>query len=112
MKITYRNGIVLEAVTLQSSSQTMRVAVNGHDDVMEFNRIHGVWVSEDCEPVIVATTINCQRIDPVFSEDDFICSPALASHLISLLTTGDDVQFLDYPPPADSDRLRDSPMVA
>jgi hypothetical protein len=53
MTITYSNGTVLEAIVLAHEEEALRVAVAGEGDVRTFRRIHGVWISEECEPVAV-----------------------------------------------------------
>jgi hypothetical protein len=91
MKIRYQNGSAFEGITLSRTQQTMRVAVKGGDDVLEFTNIHGTWVSEDCEPVTMEVGMTCAPVENL-SEDDFICSQELAAHLVSLLfndSTGD-----------------------
>ena len=51
MTIYYTDGRSLEGVLLRRTDDSLRVAVEGSDDVEEFTRINGVWVSGDCEPV-------------------------------------------------------------
>jgi len=69
----------------------MRVAVPGGEDILEFTRIHQVWVSEDCEPVQIefAWQRHPAAAEAV-SEADFICSHDLAAHLLHLLWTDSD----------------------
>lgn len=86
MKIRYQNGTVIEGSTLSRTEETMRVAVKGRDDVMQFTNIHGTWVSEDCEPVILEVGMT-RRPGAAYSDDCFICSPELAGRLVCLLFT-------------------------
>lgn len=94
MNIRYQNGAALEAITLFKNEQTMRLAIRGQDDVMELTNVHGIWVSEDCEPVTVEMAMTTKNVE-AYSEDDFICSPELAGHLLRLLVTGDDGAALE-----------------
>jgi hypothetical protein len=62
----------------------MRVAVEGGDDAVELIKVHGTWISEDCEPVTLE--YGPRRIAPAtLSEADCTCSRDLASRLIDLL---------------------------
>jgi len=88
MTITYSNGKTVEAVLLSRMGDTMRLAVQGGDDVMEFTEIHGTWVSSECEPVSIEFA--WQRLDrkPRISEDDCCCSREVAARLIHSLFAG------------------------
>jgi hypothetical protein len=64
----------------------MRVAVEGCDDAAEFIKVHGTWISEDCEPVTLE--YGPRRTAPATPSDaDCICSRDLAARLIDLLLT-------------------------
>lgn len=84
MKIRYQNGSAIEGLTLYRTDHTMRMAVKGRDDVMELTRIHGAWITDDCEPVIMETGIAFKDVVND-SDEDFICPRELAEHLVSLL---------------------------
>ena len=58
MTITYSNGTVLEVIVLAHEEEGLRVAVAGDGDVRTFQFIHGVWISEECEPVAVEFDID------------------------------------------------------
>ncbi len=92
MTIRYQNGTVIEGSTLFRTEETMRVAVKGGDDVMQFTNIHGTWVSEDCEPVIMEIGMT-RRPVAGYSDAGFICPPELASRLVGLLFTGTAADF-------------------
>jgi hypothetical protein len=86
MTIRYADGKAIEGVTLARTADIMRVAVKGCEDATEFINVHGTWISEDCEPVIMeyAPLPNA----PIeLSEADCICSRDLAARLIDLLST-------------------------
>ena len=68
----------------------MRVALEQHEDVVVLTRVHDVWVSDECEPVQVDFEWARPAKEPEAREEDCICSPALAAHLIHLLYTGDE----------------------
>ena len=90
MTITYTDGKTLEAVLLSRSltEDTMRLAVEGADDVMEVVNIHGTWVTQDCEPVSIRYAWERRGPRPEITEDDCICSRELASRLIHSLFAG------------------------
>ena len=85
MTITYANGTVLEAIVLAHEEEALRVAVAGEGDVRTFRRIHGVWISEECEPVGVEFPWQRRAASPALSEDDCICPKELAARLIRTL---------------------------
>jgi hypothetical protein len=90
MTITYSNGTVLEAIVLAHEEEALRVAVAGDGDVRTFRRIHGVWISEECEPVAVEFAWERHGAANVPDEVDCICPKKLASRLISMLLAGTD----------------------
>jgi len=84
MTIRYPDGRTIEAVTLRRTDNFMRVAAKGCEDTAEFTRVHGTWISEDCEPVIME--YGQPGNDPTtLSEADCICPRELAARLIDLL---------------------------
>ena len=89
MTITYSNGTVLEAIVLAHEEEALRVAVAGEGDVRTFLRIHGVWISEECEPVAVEFAWQRHGAVNVLDEVDCICPKKLASRLISMLLAGE-----------------------
>ena len=89
MTITYSNGTVLEAIVLVHEEEALRVAVTGEGDVRTFRRIHGAWISEECEPVAVEFAWQRHGAVNVLDEVDCICPKELASRLISMLLAGE-----------------------
>jgi len=89
MTITYSNGTVLEAIVLAHEEEALRVAVAGESDARTFRRIHGVWISEGCEPVAIEFAWQRHGTVNVLDEADCICSKKLASRLISMLLAGE-----------------------
>jgi hypothetical protein len=87
MKITFLNGRAVEAVLLSRSDGTIRVAIDGADDVTEFCNVSGTWVSEDCEPARIEFAWQRSGHKPTISEADCCCSDDLAARLIHLLFT-------------------------
>ena len=85
MTIHHMNGTTELAVILSRTGNRLRVVVSGADDAVEFTNIHGVWVSQDCEPVTIEYEWEKRTTPDVISESDCVCSPALAAHLIHLL---------------------------
>jgi hypothetical protein len=94
MKIRYQNGSAIEGMTLVRTAHNMRVAVQGWDDVMELTNIRGTWVSNDCEPVAVEIGMTFEPVEN-YSDDNFICSQELASHLVNLLFSDSNEDWLD-----------------
>jgi hypothetical protein len=68
--IKYSNGLVLQGVVLSMGDQSMRVAIENSDDAVEFRRISGVWVSEDCE--VVSLQFSEQGYPVESPGDDFL----------------------------------------
>jgi len=86
MTIRYADGKAIEGVTLARTANMMRVAAEGSDDAVEFIKVHGTWISEDCEPVTLE--YGPRRTPPAtLSEADCTCSRELAARLIDLLLT-------------------------
>ena len=89
MTLQYLNGQIVEAVLLSRTDLVMRVIPKGFDDVVELQSVNGVWVSDDCEPVVVKFEWE-GRATATFSEEDFICPPELADRLVNMLLTADE----------------------
>jgi hypothetical protein len=85
MTLTYLDGRAVEAVLLARTETTLRVVVQGADDVIELSAINGTWVAPGCEPVGIEFA--WQRLDrkPKVSEIDCHCTDELATRLIRLL---------------------------
>ncbi|HUI82113.1 MAG TPA: hypothetical protein VLY24_29530 [Bryobacteraceae bacterium] len=97
MTITYWNGQTIKAALVVRTDNRMRVAIEGADDVTEFNEINGTWVSEDCEPARIEFGFGA-RAAHEYQEEDFVCSKDLAAHLIHrLLNPEEDDDFAPVP---------------
>ena len=57
MLIKYANGSILEGVPVSLRGGQLRVATKDGDDLLEFNLMEGIWVSESCEPVTFDLTL-------------------------------------------------------
>lgn len=90
MNIRYTNGQNFEAVLLSRTETTMRLALQGHDDIIGLTLVNNVWVSDECEPVHVDFSWARHHGAAEVAEADCICSHDLAAHLIHLLYTGDE----------------------
>jgi len=91
MTIKYSDGKSFEAVLLLRTENTIRLAVEGADDVMELTDINGTWVSDDCEPVFIEFAWQRHAYKPAVDEADCCCSRELAARLIhSLFAPGDE----------------------
>jgi hypothetical protein len=88
MIIRYSNGYQIEGVLVSRTDDSMRVAIQGSDDILHLNLIHGTWISEDCEPVQVDFAWK-KEDGPMVTLDDCICSKELAAKLLHLLFSGD-----------------------
>ena len=97
MTIHYANGKSIEALLLALSPNTLRVAIPGEDDVREFTRINGTWVSDDCEPARIEFAWERKKNQPEVNEADCICPPELAAYLIHLLLSGEDEPACEKP---------------
>ena len=51
MLIKYANGSLQEGMLVSLRGGQLRVATKDSDDLLEFNLVEGIWVSESCEPV-------------------------------------------------------------
>jgi hypothetical protein len=89
MTIRYSNGYSVEAFLLSRNETSMRVAIQGSDDVLELNEINGVWITEDCEPVQIQFEWMRNKDLPVVTVDDCVCPHDLAARLLHLLFSGE-----------------------
>ena len=90
MTIKYANGTKIEAVIVTRRENTIRVALQGGDDVVEFTDVNGTWVSEDCEPVQIEFAWQRRERQIEYSEADFVCPQELAARLIHMLLAGEE----------------------
>lgn len=88
--ITYPNRIRLEAIVLSHDDHEIRAISNGCDDVLVFTRIHGTWISEELEPVIVEFEWQRRSAAPDLSRDACICPKELAARLMWTLVRSAD----------------------
>jgi hypothetical protein len=89
MRIQYANGTTMEAALLARTENTIRVAPQGGDDVLEFTHRNGVWISEDLEPVQIQFEWERRGRKPEISEADCVCPQDLAARLVHLLLSGE-----------------------
>jgi hypothetical protein len=89
MTIHYNNGQVFEAVLLYRTDDSIRVAIQGSDDIRELNRINGTWVSDECEAVHVEFAWERHNSTADLTEADCVCSHELAARLIHALFAGE-----------------------
>lgn len=88
--ITYPNRTVLKAIVLSHDEQAIRAIAPGCTDVLSFTEHHGIWFSDDLEPVTI--TFEWQRLgmSSIPAAADCICPKELAAKLIHLLVADDD----------------------
>ena len=79
------DGIRIEAALLARYQHTVRVAVRGADDAVEFNEWNGTWISEDCEPVWIEFDWDERSAEPSSQECAFLCSPERGRRVIDAL---------------------------
>jgi hypothetical protein len=70
--IIYPNGTVLKAIVLSHEDHKIRAVAAGCDDVLDFTRIHGTWISEECEAVTIEFDWR-RGAGHAPSEDDCVC---------------------------------------
>src|ERR1051325_3726719 len=89
MTIRYSNGQVFEAALLSRTEGSMRIVIQGSNDVAELNQVNGTWVSEECEPVQVEFA--WARRGPIeeVTEADCVCPHELAARLLHVLFGGE-----------------------
>src|SRR5262249_28929621 len=92
MIIIYQNGTTAEAVILSKGDNSMRVAVKGCEDVVEFEHRNGFWISENLDPVLIRFEREQRKPVEIVSEADCICSKELAARLIHWLIVDDEHQ--------------------
>jgi hypothetical protein len=85
MIIKFSDDTKLQGRIFTQTGSTMRVALDGASDLVDFTCISGQWVSEDCEPVEIEFAWQRTPKAKVVSELDCICSPELASRLMQSL---------------------------
>ena len=90
MTIRYSNGQTFEAVLLNQTDDSMRIALQGSEDVLELKQVNGTWITDECEPVHVEFAWTRQSLLDEISEDDCVCSPELAARLLHLLFSGEE----------------------
>jgi hypothetical protein len=90
MTIRYTDGQTKEAVLLSRTKDSLRVVLEGADDLIELKRIRGTWISDDCEQVEVAFAWEGNARPEKPKEADCVCSHDLAARLISMLLVGGD----------------------
>lgn len=91
MIIRYRNGYTVEGLLLARTHDTMRVAIPGVDDTVEFQRINEWWVSDDCEPVYVEFDSADKGEEPPLGLEYRVCSREVGAHLLDRLFYGEEV---------------------
>jgi hypothetical protein len=103
MTIKYSDGKSVEAVLLSRTENTIRVAVEGAEDVTELSNVRGIWVSDECEPVSIQFAWRRNERKTALSEDDFCCSHELAARLIQLLFAGSAPETIELNAPVQTD---------
>lgn len=88
MIITLMDGQKHEAVIYSQTGNTMRVAINGAEDLVDFTCISGQWVSENCEAVEIEFAWQAIPTKSNVTEADCICSTKLAAELVECLWSG------------------------
>jgi hypothetical protein len=81
MTIRYRNGSLVEAILFSRTQTSMKAQLQGAEDITEFQLINGTWVSEDCEPVVVAFSGTIHGSATAGAVEDFVCSQEVAARL-------------------------------
>jgi hypothetical protein len=88
MIIKYWDGRTMEGFLLSRHENSMRVALEGSQDVLEFTEVRGNWVTENLEPVEIAFEWQRQpNAAKVLTDAECICAKDLAARLVRLLHT-------------------------
>jgi hypothetical protein len=74
-----------EAALVSRTGNSIRVAINGAEDIAEFREKNGVWISEDCDPATVDFALTKLAAKTAVCVDDCICPPELAARLVTML---------------------------
>ena len=92
VKITYSNGITLDALVLRHDDYELRAIAPGGEDVLSFTRVNSTWFSADLE--VVGIDFGWQRRLPAHAPTvaDCICPKELAAQLVTSLITGGEPQ--------------------
>jgi hypothetical protein len=91
MTIEYGSGKIREGIILAQTGTTMRVALKESDDTMELRLMDGCWTLPEGEQVNVSYAPPAPAPAAPYCEEDFICPPQLAEHLIALLHSPESV---------------------
>jgi hypothetical protein len=84
LTIRYANGLTKESILLSRTKDSLRVAIQGCDDVTELRQVNGTWITDECEPVQVTFAWQ-QDPTPETTEADCICPSEFAARLIHVL---------------------------
>jgi hypothetical protein len=90
MTITDPNGTVLKAIVLSHDEQAIRAIAPGCTDVLSFTEIHGIWFSDELEPVTIKFEWQRRGVSSIPAAADCICPKELAATLIHLLIADDE----------------------
>src|SRR5690242_3632935 len=77
MWITFLDGQIREAVIFSQNNQTLRVATEQSEDLLDLTCISGQWVTENCEPVQVEFAWDRRRPAAAITMEECICPPAV-----------------------------------
>jgi hypothetical protein len=89
MTIRYTDGRTVDGFLLARQENSMRVALEGGHDVVEYIDVQGNWVSENLEPVkITFEWERRSRTGERYDEAAFVCPQELANLLLRMLSTG------------------------
>ena len=87
MTIRYANGKIVEGLALVCTRESMRLALRGCRDAVEFTAApDGTWLSESGEPVEISPHLPHALNSDCLEE--FICPPDVMARLLDGLQTG------------------------
>jgi len=82
MLIKYASGTVQEGMLISLRGTQLRVAAKDSDDVLEFNLVEGIWLSEHCEPVSFDLTLGLlESIGFMRGVHEVVPSPASSKYV-------------------------------
>ena len=79
----YSDGKKIKAVLLRRSGNSMRLAVQGSEDVVEVVNVHGTWWTDEFEPVDIEFEWQKSELQRIGGEDSQELASRLAYSLLA-----------------------------
>jgi len=85
MIVHYQDGRMVEGFILSLTDDAVHLALKDAGDVTVFTRHNNIWVSEDCDPVMLRFGKAFRPTLGISTEEDSLCSASMATRLVDLL---------------------------